>query len=473
MAATDISATDYKSFTIDKNTGKIKVNGELNYEKKSHYSVRVVATDGDDPTLSTYVDAIIKINDVNDQPTFGENEYTFKVYEDAGVGSVVDTVAVDDEDVWAEHTYEFSDYEDGSKDAVFFKVDSEGIIRLSKEKLEKKLYQVVLKAEDNGKSRGFQNYIASTLVNIDVIDPMFAGVAELYEVDEDAVIGTTLDTNIDVTVDYRDKDKDKVQKPEPRIEGTNDAGTAKAEDMFEVNLTENGDQWTFTISVKDDLNYIELYNPDTKDAVFNVTLAVKDPLGLTGAAKTKIRVNGKKPEITFGEGQTWRTYYVADESRLVPDGVKAYVVSGLNATGTAVVLQQVSYLKKGVALLLGKSEGATSEPNPDDEFKPNLLKYADTDVDAADGMYVLYMNEFLKATGKIPQGNRYLDLSGAGAAARSLILDGTTTSIDERPLGVEPGEAVWYTIGGQRVDKPTKPGIYIKRSAGRGEKLRK
>lgn len=465
LAATDISTTDYKSFTIDKNTGKIKVNGELNYEKKSHYSVRVVATDGDNPTLSTYVDAIIKINDVNDQPTFGENEYTFKVYEDAGVGSVVDTVAVDDEDVWAEHTYEFSDYKNGSKDAVFFKVDSEGIIRLRKEKLEKKLYQVVLKAKDNGKSRGFQNYSASTLVNIDVIDPMFAGVAELYEVDEDAVIGTTLSTNIDVTVDYRGKDKDKVQKPEPRIEGQNDAGTAKAEDMFDVNLTENGDQWTFAISVKDDLNYIDLYNPDTKDAVFNVTLAVKDPFGLTGAAKTKIRVNGKKPEITFGEGQTWRTYYVADESRLVPDGVKAYVVSGLNATGTAVVLQLVSYLKKGVALLLEKSGGATTEYDPSDPFDPNLLKHATAAVVATTGHFVLYYNEFLKATGIITQGKNYLDLTDSGSAgARSLgIDDGDATAIGHpQPTADNEADAKWYDLQGRRIQKPDKPGLYIK-----------
>jgi hypothetical protein len=57
------------------------VNGDLNFEKKDEYSVRVVATDGDDPTLSSYVDVTIKINDVNDKPTYEEKEYVFEIHE--------------------------------------------------------------------------------------------------------------------------------------------------------------------------------------------------------------------------------------------------------------------------------------------------------------------------------------------------------------------------------------------------------
>lgn len=469
LTATDISANDYKSFSVDQTTGSIKVAKDciLNYELKSHYSVRVVATDGDDPTLSTSVDAIIKINDVNDEPFFSDKEYVLEVREDAEEGTPVGTVAANDEDCWNEFTYTFSDYVSDSGDASMFTIDNEGKISLA-EKLnyeKQKTYQLVVRATDNGESRGFKNLSAVTLATIIVTDcadaPVFTGVADLYEVDDDAAVGTVLNSSIEVT----DEDKGQIMTLIASIKDQNEAATVKAEDKFDVTVKQEGDKWTLVIEVKDELNYFELYNPTTKDALFHVTLAVEDADRLLTTAETAIRVNGKKPEITFGEGQTWRTYYNADKSLLVPDGVKAYVVSGLNAAGTSVVLTPVSYLKKGVALLLEKSGGATTEYDPSDPFDPNLLKHATAAVVATTGHFVLYYNEFLKATGIITQGKNYLDLTDSGSAgARSLgIDDGDATAIGHpQPTADNEADAKWYDLQGRRIQKPDKPGLYIK-----------
>ena len=151
----------------------------MNFEKKDEYSVRVVATDGDDPTLTSYVDVTIKINDVNDKPTYAEPDYTFEVHENAPIGEFVGSVVADDEDSWSVLTYALSDYVDGSKDALSFKIE-DGKIYLNTSSLnfeKKKQYQIVAKATDNGKAYGakigrtdFVDYTATTLVTINLID---------------------------------------------------------------------------------------------------------------------------------------------------------------------------------------------------------------------------------------------------------------------------------------------------------------
>lgn len=62
LEATDDAADDYKAFEIGKSTGVINVKADKldNFNTKHEYNVRVVATDGDDPTLTDYVDVVIK-----------------------------------------------------------------------------------------------------------------------------------------------------------------------------------------------------------------------------------------------------------------------------------------------------------------------------------------------------------------------------------------------------------------------------
>lgn len=62
LEATDYVADDYKAFEIDKSNGVIKVKAHPieSFNTKHEYNVRVVATDGDDPSLTDYVDVVIK-----------------------------------------------------------------------------------------------------------------------------------------------------------------------------------------------------------------------------------------------------------------------------------------------------------------------------------------------------------------------------------------------------------------------------
>ena len=174
LTATDIAANDYKSFTIDKNgTITVAKDSVLNFEVKKEYSVRVVATDGSDPTLSSYIDATININDVNDAPTYEYKEYAFEIHENAPKGEFVGSVVADDEDSWSKLTYTISDYVANSKDSEVFKIDAAtGKIYLnaSIDYETKNTYKVFAKVADNGEDKGFKNYSATALVTINVID---------------------------------------------------------------------------------------------------------------------------------------------------------------------------------------------------------------------------------------------------------------------------------------------------------------
>ncbi len=89
LAATDESADDYKMFTIDNNTGAINVKSDFNFEAKNEYSVRVVATDGEDPMLYASCDVTIKINDVNEPPSFIEAPDSYQTEENTAIGTAI------------------------------------------------------------------------------------------------------------------------------------------------------------------------------------------------------------------------------------------------------------------------------------------------------------------------------------------------------------------------------------------------
>lgn len=293
LEATDIAADDYKSFSIDKTTGTIKVNGALNFEKKDEYSVRVVATDGDDPTLTSYVDVTIKINDVNDKPTYAENEYVFEVHENAPIGEFVGSVVADDEDSWSVLTYALSDYVDGSKDATVFKIE-DGKIYLNAKTLNfetKNQYQVVAKATDNGKAYGakigrtdFVDYTATTLVTINLIDDP----DEPKIVDDDKksydVYENTADNNTPNGKEiacYQVKDEDKGQLS-TLVAYVTDIGNTDADRIFDAKMKKD----SLCLIVKDasKLNY------EANKHVHKVTVEVMDADNLTAKVEKTINV---------------------------------------------------------------------------------------------------------------------------------------------------------------------------------------
>ena len=323
LAATDTDADDYKSFTIDKTTGMVKVAKDsiLNYEVQKEYSVRVVATDGDDQTLSTYVDVTIKINDVNDAPTYEKKEYVFEIHENASVGEFVGSVVADDEDTWSKLTYALTDYDAGSKDATAFKIE-DGKIYLKSSSLNyetKKQYQVWAKATDNGESKGFPNYSATTLVTINLIDDP----DEPKIVDDDKksydVYENTADNNTPNGTEiacYQVKDEDKEQLS-TLVAYVTDIGNTDADRIFDAKMKKD----SLCLIVKDasKLNY------EANKHVHKITVEVMDADNLTAKVEKTINiVDVNEMPIIMGN----KTFTLYENSGTGDDG-KGFVIGKL------------------------------------------------------------------------------------------------------------------------------------------------
>ncbi len=172
----------------------------------------------------------------------------------------------------------------------------------------------------------------------------------------------------------------------------------------------------------------------------------------------------------FASGQTFGTYCNrSNKTYKVLDGVKAYIVTGVS--DNKVILAETKILPPNTAILLERGENATdfnytSATDADGTLPSgNLLKYATNSVSTSDKTYyVLYKDEFLKATGTIPAGKCYLDLSGIGAARAVYGIshnEGDDTGISN-VVFYENGVEKWYDLQGRRIEKPTKAGLYIK-----------
>lgn len=194
-------------------------------------------------------------------------------------------------------------------------------------------------------------------------------------------------------------------------------------------------------------------------------------LNYDGQFTTQLTVS-KVFNIAFAEGANYMTYYNIDaEDLTIPDGMTAAIVTGVASSGTTVETTALSYIPGRTAILLGKgtstgTPSVTKYIGKDPAPTGNKLKYVEITPQTTTGYeYVLYKDEFVKATGSIPDGKCYLDLTGAAPApapARSLGIDNDGTT-DIRELRMENEERdEWYDLQGRRIQQPTKAGLYIK-----------
>ena len=180
-------------------------------------------------------------------------------------------------------------------------------------------------------------------------------------------------------------------------------------------------------------------------------------------------------DVTFADGQNYATYYNGSDDMTVPEGLTAYLVTG--TSGNSVVTYQINYLPKNVPLLLEKSATAGSTLTnttysgtglTDAEKNSNLLQHAEGNLPVANitggTPYVLYKNEFVKATGTISADHCYMLITN-NAPTRGFysIGDGSDDSTDIEGIEFENEEVSdeWYDLQGRRIAKPTKAGLYI------------
>ena len=343
LAATDIDADDYKSFTIDKTTGIIKVAQDsiLNFEVQKEYSVRVVATDGDEPTLTSYIDVTIKVNDVNDAPTYDKKEYVFEIHENAPKGEFIGTVNADDEDTWSKLTFALSEYVSGSGDTAPFEIDDDGSIFLATKTLnyeKQKEYMIWATATDNGKDKGFENYKATTLVTIKIIDdpdkPIIKDDGKPgYDVAENTVDNNT-PTGFEIAC-YEVSDEDKGQV-ESLVAYVKDAGNTDADRLFDAKVKKDGSAYKLCLTVKngDRLNY------EAIDHTHKVIVAVMDADNLIAEVSKTINLTDVN-EMPIISGNTTFSFYdrnkVSDVvGKLYPDDIdtsKAFIDDVFSVVG--------------------------------------------------------------------------------------------------------------------------------------------
>jgi hypothetical protein len=198
-------------------------------------------------------------------------------------------------------------------------------------------------------------------------------------------------------------------------------------------------------------------NKATDRGTHTVTVQGKAGSNFKGTASTTFVITERTVNIDFG-GRTFRTFYDANEPFLVPDNMTAYIVTGVS--GNAVTTKKVSYIQAGVPVLLEKTPGTTNVVDPAESYVGNKLKYAAAATPATEKHYVLYNNEFVRASGTI-NGKVYLDLTGYSGGARTLVIGDGTTAV-EGIVSEEDDDAKWYDMQGRRINKPTKSGLYIK-----------
>lgn len=219
--------------------------------------------------------------------------------------------------------------------------------------------------------------------------------------------------------------------------------------------------------------------PETAKEVgtYEVTVTANDATGnnFKGTATATFNIVNRtvtSEELGLSDSQPSGTYYSETEDLQVPEGIVAYIITGIN--GNSLTTQRISYIPKGVAVLTEK--GQSSESANDAIPYPSTLPLKGTlepvDVTSITGgtVYVLYNGEFVKSTsGTIPSHRCYLLVAtNVASGTRSFSIDhgdGTTALREVRSEGVK-GEKLadgeWYTLQGRKfTTKPTKPGLYI------------
>ena len=211
--------------------------------------------------------------------------------------------------------------------------------------------------------------------------------------------------------------------------------------------------------------FAEPTNPD------NIQTYVLNNDGL----ELKVNVGGNLNEI-FAANNNYGTFYnTSTTTYAVPEGMKAYVITGADPKTGTVTTAETTVLPPNTPVLMEKGSAkaftyipATSGTAPSNNI---LLYTGNTDVQATEGsnLYVLYNDKFVKVTTgtRILSQKSYLKLNTSSGTRSYYDIDGSdgTTGIrevkSEGVKGEKWNDGEWYTLQGQRVTKPTKPGLYI------------
>lgn len=245
-----------------------------------------------------------------------------------------------------------------------------------------------------------------------------------------------------------------------------------ADDNVDIKF-EKGTDYTVTIldiSSSEHKKVTEISGPGTYNLVVTEKVGSQRQYSLTYEVKAYT--------MSFAVNQAWAAY-CSDLNLSLPEGVAAYVITGIGET--AATAAQIDYIPANTAVLLHREASATAADFTATAYSgtvqtptTNLLKVAPAagmTVDDAE-IYVLYKNEFVLASaGNLPAGRVYLpvsavpeETSGEDTDSRLLIvIDDEATAIENRQLPTANRSAdSWYSLDGRRLDgQPAGKGVYI------------
>lgn len=209
--------------------------------------------------------------------------------------------------------------------------------------------------------------------------------------------------------------------------------------------------------------FIRYVNSDNSSITYD-----SEPVSMEYLVSQKLETPAFEGNINF------QTCYLKDYSLAKPAGLKVYIITEISLTDNTLKAVSIDYIPKYVPVLLEK-EGETPEggyvaatyTGEEEEFSNNKLYYTDYQIDDLTGTeYVLFNNEFVKATGIIAAGHCYLSLDAPHANTRGFSIDTSgngTTGIKNASLNDnrEVMTKQWYDLQGRKIQKPTKAGLYI------------
>ncbi|QQP40957.1 Uncharacterized protein FKW44_015183, partial [Caligus rogercresseyi] len=150
----------FGKFSVGRIDGVLRTGVPLDREKQDSYMLSLTAVDGGIPSLSSKVDVLIHVEDVNDNsPIFSPKQYSTSVMENASVGMELVSTFANDEDSGAYGRLRYSIIS-GDSSGDFAIGEYSGIISVDK-KLDyerKNSYELTIQAEDGGDSGDTANY---------------------------------------------------------------------------------------------------------------------------------------------------------------------------------------------------------------------------------------------------------------------------------------------------------------------------
>ena len=266
----DIDTTD-KGFEIDPDSGAITLTGALDYEMGTSITLRVRATDTNNPPETATLTLTINVDDVNDHKPIFVTEaddptlnYTpDPIAESARLGTEIARVRATDADGTAAHNMVSYDITAGDPNDVFF-IDSNGIITLIKplDYDTTPRYTLEITATDGSLTDTAMVTVTVTDINDEsptVPNHVATGTARITAAADNPSSGSGTSMNYTVTVSDADADATtldvSITAGDPRFEFQRQGNTNTWELYLvagqEIALSELNDQLTFEYRVTD------------------------------------------------------------------------------------------------------------------------------------------------------------------------------------------------------------------------------